>query len=351
VALVSYENESHFDDVAIYGFRPASTSQFAVSSPMPDGEFQETYSEPVPLAGGNGPFAHTILSGSLPPGLSMAADGSVTGTPTQIGSWTFDVMVVDSAGRVTAKSVDIDVADTTGPTVTINNPLDQDIFATADQSLDVDISDHSTITGADVRLNGGSWTPLTHDTGTHYTATFTMVLGSNIVDVRGIDSETNERIEQIEVFYDPSIPQVFFTSPSDGDLIFTSAVTLEGTFLNCVTVTVNGLPAALDTGAGTWSRDLTLVYGSNTITIIGTDSYGRTNQKQMTLHHYLLGDVDGDGDVDEDDALLAAKSEAGLVTLTASQMLRADVDKNSTVDIRDAYAIRRKAAGFPLWQD
>jgi hypothetical protein len=267
VALVSYENESHFDDVAIYGFRPASTSQFAVSSPMPDGEFQETYSEPVPLAGGDSPFAHSILSGSLPPGLSMGADGSVTGTPTQIGSWTFDVKVVDSTGRVTAGSVDIDVADTLAPTVTITSPGDQDVFVASSQNLDVDIADHSSIATAEFRLNGGSWTPLTHDTGTHYTAVITLTLGSNMLDVRGIDSETNERIEGIEVFL------------------------------------------------------------------------------------YLLGDVDGDGDVDEDDALLAAQAEAGLVSLTASQILRADVDKNSTVDIRDAYAIRRKAAGFPLWKD
>lgn len=49
-------------------------------------------------AGGCGPalpYQYTILSGSVPPGLSLARSGLVSGTPTQAGSWSFWVNLSD----------------------------------------------------------------------------------------------------------------------------------------------------------------------------------------------------------------------------------------------------------------
>lgn len=54
----------------------------------------------APPAGGGGagcdpPYIVTVDSGALPPGLSLATDGWVRGTPTQAGSWSFWVSIRD----------------------------------------------------------------------------------------------------------------------------------------------------------------------------------------------------------------------------------------------------------------
>ena len=50
-------------------------------------------------AGGTAPYTWKFVGGSLPPGLTLASDGTVSGTPTTVGGTTASVLVTDSAGR------------------------------------------------------------------------------------------------------------------------------------------------------------------------------------------------------------------------------------------------------------
>ncbi len=64
----------------------------------PQGVVGQPYTHWFQGAGGCGPalpYQFRILSGSLPPGLSLATDGLVSGTPTQGGSWSFWVELSD----------------------------------------------------------------------------------------------------------------------------------------------------------------------------------------------------------------------------------------------------------------
>lgn len=67
------------------------TGPVVVSGELPDGEIGEPYAPFSYVASGEGyPYTFSLASGSLPPGLTLNADGSVTGTPTAAGtfSWT-----------------------------------------------------------------------------------------------------------------------------------------------------------------------------------------------------------------------------------------------------------------------
>jgi hypothetical protein len=68
-------------------------------APLPNGAECMAYSASVfSVEGGTAPFTWSVASGTLPPGLSfVAADGSITGTPTAAGTFDFTVMVVDSS--------------------------------------------------------------------------------------------------------------------------------------------------------------------------------------------------------------------------------------------------------------
>lgn len=66
--------------------------------------------------GGTPPYTWSITSGSLPPGLSLAAGtGAISGTPTATGSTVFTVVVTDSAGATASAQLSITINAATAP--------------------------------------------------------------------------------------------------------------------------------------------------------------------------------------------------------------------------------------------
>lgn len=73
-----------------------NSNQLAVSTTaLPNATLNQSYSANVQASGGIAPYTFTLLSGSLPPGLTFN-NGAVTGTPTQTGSFSISVRVNDS---------------------------------------------------------------------------------------------------------------------------------------------------------------------------------------------------------------------------------------------------------------
>jgi len=60
--------------------------------------------------GGTGTYTWSLAGGALPPGTALAADGTLAGTPTASGIFSFTVGLADSAGRTTTRAVIIPVA-------------------------------------------------------------------------------------------------------------------------------------------------------------------------------------------------------------------------------------------------
>jgi uncharacterized protein YhjY with autotransporter beta-barrel domain len=55
------------------------------------------YSETITASGGVGPYSYALTAGALPAGLTLASDGTLSGTPTAGGSFNFTVTATDSA--------------------------------------------------------------------------------------------------------------------------------------------------------------------------------------------------------------------------------------------------------------
>lgn len=70
------------------------------------------------------PYTFSLVSGSLPPGLTLGSDGIISGTPTTEGTYTFSIKITDSsnpANEVT-KEFTLTVGEQTEPlTITIES--------------------------------------------------------------------------------------------------------------------------------------------------------------------------------------------------------------------------------------
>ncbi|WP_395771366.1 putative Ig domain-containing protein [Arenimonas sp.] len=69
------------------------------------------YSSAIIATGGNGNYTYSVFSGILPTGLTLNANGSISGTPTVVGTYTFRAQVVDSAGANGVANYTIEITD------------------------------------------------------------------------------------------------------------------------------------------------------------------------------------------------------------------------------------------------
>ena len=92
-----------------------------------------------------------------------------------------------------------------------------------------------------------------------------------------------------------------------------------------------------------------VVYSGNTVTGNTSLFRAQSSQADAQIHgqglSYVIGDVDGDGMLSDNDSTMIAESSVGLMSLTEWQRYRADTDGNMLVNAYDASQIARKIAG------
>ena len=70
---------------------------------LPRAQVEERYFTTLQASGGNAPLIWSMVSGSLPAGLSLTSDGTISGRPTEVegaaGTYHFTVKVTDSSER------------------------------------------------------------------------------------------------------------------------------------------------------------------------------------------------------------------------------------------------------------
>ncbi len=78
-------------------FTTTAAGPSITTSSLADGTTGQVYSQTLSASGGSEPYAWSLKSGTLPPGLTLAPAGTISGTPSQVGSWAFDVSVTDGS--------------------------------------------------------------------------------------------------------------------------------------------------------------------------------------------------------------------------------------------------------------
>lgn len=80
------------------------------TSPLPSGTQGVAYSTSLAATGGTQPYFWSVISGSLPTGLSLASNGTISGTPTTIGVYAATIRVTDNVGATASGSFQITIS-------------------------------------------------------------------------------------------------------------------------------------------------------------------------------------------------------------------------------------------------
>jgi uncharacterized protein (TIGR03437 family) len=97
----------------------------SISTTLPNAALNQTYSANVTASGGTSPYSYSIVSGALPPGLIFNSFGSISGTPTQTGSYSVSFRVTDSQNATAQATLTINVLASTLNITTASLPAGQ----------------------------------------------------------------------------------------------------------------------------------------------------------------------------------------------------------------------------------
>lgn len=97
----------------------AGVSQLEITTTdLPQPPLNVNYSELLRVSGGTSPYTWALVSGILPPGLTLDPTGRLTGTATESGRFTFTLRVTDGTGSTAERAFTLEAATAVAPAIT-----------------------------------------------------------------------------------------------------------------------------------------------------------------------------------------------------------------------------------------
>ncbi|MER8830136.1 putative Ig domain-containing protein [Mesorhizobium sp. M0938] len=95
---VTATDANGFTGVQVYALSIGAPTITLAPSTLADGTGGIAYAQGLSATGGTAPYSFALTAGTLPTGLTLAADGSLAGTPTVAGNFNFTVTATDANG-------------------------------------------------------------------------------------------------------------------------------------------------------------------------------------------------------------------------------------------------------------
>ncbi|MFC1921405.1 Ig-like domain-containing protein [Chloroflexota bacterium] len=230
--------------------------------------------------------ANVTVNGGTPISLTIGGNGSFNqsvSTLTANSSNTILVRATDPAGNTgTSGTITVTVSPTK-PGITITQPSSGLITDNASQTVSGTVSGN--ISAVNLVTNGTSQTVSV--TAGSFTANVTLSEGTNIIVVSAYtsghssDSTYLGTSGLVTVTLDTTPPVVSVDTPASGSVVSSAACEVSGTIddpdVSTANLTLNGTSQLIPVSSGNFSQSVTLVSGSNTITVTATDEAGNTS--------------------------------------------------------------------------
>jgi hypothetical protein len=85
---------------------------------LPDGSVNVAYNQTLAASGGQTPYSWAVSSGALPGGLTLASNGTLSGTPSASGNFTFTVTVTDAQNSTAQRTYSMNIVNPLSITTT-----------------------------------------------------------------------------------------------------------------------------------------------------------------------------------------------------------------------------------------
>jgi len=210
--------------------------------------------------------------------LSANSDGTFSTTINLIeGKNAATLIATDAAGNQTTISRVI-IRDTQAPVVTLQAPIDSLITNQTSITVSGKVSDS---TNVQLTVNGQS---LSANPDGTFSTIINLVEGKNIITISATDAAGNQTTIARIIQRDSQPPVLTISSPADSLITNQSTVTMIGTATDSTafTMTINGTPVTIGTG-GSFSAPISLVQGTNIITLKATDAAGNITTSPRTI--------------------------------------------------------------------
>jgi hypothetical protein len=102
---------------------PASQKPKIAPNSVPGGIYGSVYNtQSLKVTGGDGSYTFAVSNGSLPPGITLSGDGTLSGTPTAAGAYSFSITATGQSGNANLATQDYKlVVDRVSLTITAGN--------------------------------------------------------------------------------------------------------------------------------------------------------------------------------------------------------------------------------------
>jgi len=246
----------------------------------PDGEVGVAYRDQLTDPGGTGPFIWTVSSGTLPAGISLSADGTLAGTPTAAGTFSFTVNVTDASGQSATEAASVTVIDRVATTFAAPPSGEIDTAYTDTLTADGGTAPYTWSVKLGILPPGITLSSAGVLAGTPATA------GNYPVTVNVTDHNGGIATRAITLVIAAG-PELYFAAPPFGEIRSNYSDTLVasgGTGPYTWSVSSGSLPAGitLDPGTGTLAGTPTAA-GTSIFTVEVTDADGQSATEATTL--------------------------------------------------------------------
>ncbi|MBL8211826.1 MAG: putative Ig domain-containing protein [Bryobacterales bacterium] len=243
------------------------------------------YSQVLTASGGTAPFTWALTSGSLPTGITLNPSGTLTGTPTQAGTFSFTLSVTDAASQTAARAFSIVVTQANAlqvttsslPAASVGNAYSQTLTASGGSGTGYSWSIVAGSLPAGLTLNASG--AITGTPTAAGTANFT-------VQVR--DSQNNTAVASLSISAAAATTLSITTTALPAGTVgaiypATTLTATGGTGAGYSWSSVSGLPSGLIlSSAGVISGNPALA-GTFTVQVRVTDSAGSSTTRDLTL--------------------------------------------------------------------
>jgi hypothetical protein len=197
----------------------SSTLQISTTS-LPGATLSGAYNGTLAASGGTTPYTWSLVSGGLPTGLALSSGGTLSGTPSLLGSFPFTVQVKDAAAHTASSNFSINVVNPVA-SASISSPANGgtisgtvNVSGTASDSVAVSSVQLSVDNGAYANASGtNSWS---YSLNTASLSNGSHTLTAKATDVAGL-SATSSPVSITVSNGSTATDCTLFASPSGND--------------------------------------------------------------------------------------------------------------------------------------